>query len=168
MLALWIGGSTMPVQCVENPDMLRWVLCLNSKVIFTLWCLPPAENAGCEWLYDSSYTLSFVRLHCRAERHSQGWLRRFLLKSGSCWRENCCQRGESPSPRTRGPASCVTTRTWVCLNVFSSTWLCSTFLLVGVTAHIYNPEEGKRMSLKLSKYERPPLLQPQLMSFSMQ
>ena len=36
MLALWIGGSTMPVQCVENPDMLRWVMCLNSKVIFCI------------------------------------------------------------------------------------------------------------------------------------
>ena len=93
-----------------------------------------------------------VRLLCRAERHWQGWLRRFLMKSGSCWRENCCQRGESPSPRTRGPASCVTTRTWVCSNVFSSTWLCSTFPLLGVTAHIYNPVEGKRMSLKLSKF----------------
>ena len=145
--------------------------CVSIPRLFSIWSLisfmclssPSSklliENAGvvnADMICHLSHTLLFVRPLYQAGGHSRGWLPRLLTKSGYCWRGSLSQRGESPSPRTLGPASCVTTRTWVCINVLSSTWLCSTFLLLGVTAHIYHPGEGKRMSLKLSKYKCPP------------
>ena len=103
MLALWIGGSMIPLQSVENHGMIRWVQCLNPKVIVYLiclmylclpqWIIKSKCWSCCQCWYDSSNTLSFVRPLCQAGRQSQGWL---LVKSASRWLGNWSQKPQSP------------------------------------------------------------------------
>ena len=109
LLALWIGGYTMPVQSVQNPSMLQWVQCLNPKVIFISYvgclCLPQAVNYWYKVLELLSMTIWFFLyfIICQATLPSRSTLSRMTSKIEVRELLVGKLKSETPQPRVSSP-----------------------------------------------------------------